>query len=361
MTYLELIELANKATKAYDEGTPFMSDKEWDDIYFEIERLERETGYIAPNSPTNKIDFQVVSGLKKVTHNHPMLSLDKTKDIREIEEFASGKDTIAMLKLDGLTCSLLYKDGKLVSAETRGNGEVGEGITHNALVINNIPKTIDYKEEIVIDGEMICKYSDFESFSTEYKNPRNFASGSIRLLDSKECSTRKLSFVVWDIISPIADTLTDKLEIAHKLGFEVVPWCTISGSDNLELDIVPWLKKRAEDYPIDGLVFKYNNCAYGASLGSTGHHLKNAVALKFYDETYTTYLRGFDWEVSRTGTLTPVAVFDPVEIDGTTVTRASVHNLTILEEIFGTPYEGQEIEIFKANQIIPQVYSAKKV
>ena len=195
-----LIDKLNKAAYAYDEGKPFISDKEYDDMWFELKELQEETGIIYDDSPISSIPYQIVTELTKVKHNHPMLSLDKTKDIKDIENFITGHDWIAMAKMDGLTCSLRYMDGKLASAETRGNGIVGEDITHNAMVIPSIPKIIPYKEEVIIDGEIICTYENFEQFKNNYKNPRNFAAGSIRLLDSKECARRNLTFVAWDVI-----------------------------------------------------------------------------------------------------------------------------------------------------------------
>ena len=193
-----LVDKLNYYTKLYDEGKPKISDKEWDDLYFQLQEEEKKTGIIYPDSPTQNIHFEKVSKLEKVKHNHPMLSLDKTKSIEDIKSFVNEHSWIAMAKLDGLTCSLKYIDGKLISAETRGNGIEGEDITHNAKVISSIPQIINYKKELVVDGEIICTYEDFEQFKNDYKNPRNFASGSIRLLDSKECQKRYLTFIAWD-------------------------------------------------------------------------------------------------------------------------------------------------------------------
>lgn len=360
----DLIKVLNDATKAYDEGCPIMSDKDWDKLYFELVNREKNSGIIYPNSPTQKVNYDVVSELQKVKHNHTMLSLDKTKDKNVLIDFIEsypGAGCIEMLKMDGLTCSLTYKNNKLVKAETRGDGEIGEDVTHNANVVKNIPKTIPFDGELIVDGEIICTYDDFKPFSELYKNPRNFASGSIRLLDSKECRNRNLSFVCWDIISDVAKTLSEKLEIASKLGFDVVPWISYSGNSTLEYD-EDWLKRKASEhgYPIDGLVFKYDDCETYYNLGYTDHHFRGGLAYKFYDETYSTKLRNIDWDVSRTGTLTPVAIFDPVDIKGSTVSRASLHNLTLMDQTLGIPYEGQNIEVFKANEIIPQIYSAEK-
>ena len=196
----DLINRLNEATKAYDAGNPIMSDAEWDKLYFQLQKMENESGIILPDSPTHSIYYQNITPLKKVTHNHPMLSLEKTKNTDEIIKFCGKKDILVMNKLDGLTCSLRYMNGRLVSAETRGNGLIGEDILHNALVISSIPKSIGYTEELIVDGEIIIKYDDFVNFQDDYKNPRNFAAGSIRLLDSQECAKRKLTFIVWEVI-----------------------------------------------------------------------------------------------------------------------------------------------------------------
>ena len=358
----ELINILNQATAEYDKGTPLMSDKQWDDLYFELVELEEKEGVVRSDSPTQKILYTVVNELKKVEHNHPMLSLAKTKEVDEAVASMQGKDYLTMLKLDGLTCSIRYVDGKLVSAETRGNGEVGEDITHNARVIRSIPKRILYKGELVLDGEMVCKYDDFEEFATEYKNPRNFASGSIRLLDSKECANRNLTFVVWEVIKGFEDeeTLHSKLLNVRGLGFTVVPFrINVEGSAEEMIEELKGVADR-RGYPIDGMVFKIDDIEYGKSLGQTSHHFNNAIAYKFYDETYETRLKYIQWTMGRTGVLTPVAVFEPIEIDGATVERASLHNVSVMKEIMGVCYAGQKIEVFKANQIIPQIKSAEK-
>ena len=354
-----LIEELNNATVAYDKGVPIMSDKEWDNKFFELVELEAELNYYRSDSPTQIVYFKTVSELKKVQHNHPMLSLAKTKDINEINNFIKDKDIISMCKMDGLTCSLHYADGRLVRAETRGNGIEGEDVTHNALVIKSIPNYISYKEELIIDGEIICTYDDFKDFAKEYKNPRNFAAGSIRLLDAEECAKRKLTFVAWDVIKGFEEEewLSEKLYLINRLGFTIVPLFVDSFAD---LDLIAWAEECG--FPIDGLVVKYNNCKYYQSLGRTDHHFRGGIAYKFYDETYETRLRYIEWTMGRTGVLTPVAIFEPIDIDGSTVERASLHNVSVMKEILGDcAYAGQKIEVFKANQIIPQVKSAIKM
>lgn len=359
----DLVDLLNRATEAYDKGIPFMTDKEWDKLYFELRRMEEKTGIIEPNSPTNKISYEVKSELTKVKHNHPMLSLDKTKEWDEFVSYFSSlnasKDICQMLKMDGLTCSLRYVNGKLVSAETRGNGEIGEDILHNAKTIKSIPQIINCNEELIIDGEVICTYKDFEQFSTEYKNPRNFAAGSIRLLDANECKKRNLTFVVWNVEKGFEEenSFCNKLSLIEELGFIAVPWVT-----SFDYDAKDFLINQAQklSYPIDGLVARFDDIAYGRSLGATGHHIRAAYAFKFYDELYETNLLDIEWTMGRSGILTPVAIFNPLDIEGSIVTRASLHNLSVMKELLGEPYYNQKLNIFKANMIIPQVESAIK-
>lgn len=358
-----LVSYLNDCTVAYDAGNPKISDKEWDDLYFELLALENQYGYRLENSPTQVVYFSSVSELKKVAHNHAMLSLEKTKDLDVVRAFAGNKEILAMCKMDGLTCSLTYKNGRLVAAETRGNGIVGEDILHNAMVIPSIPKSITYRDDLVVDGEIICTLHNFEKFASTYKNPRNFAAGSIRLLEAKECAERALTFVAWEVKQGYDDVklLSERLECLSYENFTVVPY------DNLVISLeqcVENLKADAAElgYPIDGCVFKFNDIAYGDSLGSTSHHFKNAIAYKFYDETYTTYLTDIEWTMGRTGVLTPVAIFEPLDIDGSTVERASVHNISVMKNLFhGNPFKGQKIEVFKANMIIPQIYSAEDI
>ena len=353
---MDLIQKLNNATEAYDKGEPYMSDREWDDLYFQLEKMEDEAGFTLPNSPTQKVVFEKVSELKKVEHNHLMLSLAKTKSIEEVENFLGDKPFIAMPKMDGLTCSLRYVGGKLVSAETRGDGQVGEDILHNILTLKSVPKTIPEEEELIVDGEIICKYNDFEDFKDDYKNPRNFAAGSIRLLDASECAKRKLTFVAWDVIKGIdwrVDFLTNKLDQLDRYGFETVFWIY----ENPKYAIND-IKDMAEEYhyPIDGIVFKFNDIEYGKTLGSTEHHFKNAIAYKFYDETYETTLRDIEWSMGRTGILTPIAIFDPIDIDGSIVERASLHNLNIMYSLYNrTWHSGLIVGVKKCNQIIPQI------
>ena len=358
----DLVLYLNECNRAYDEGKPIISDGEYDKLYFELMDLEKMSGIYLSNSPTQNINYQIVNELKKVKHNHPMLSLDKTKDWNEFLQYFSGidasKSVVAMLKLDGLTCTLEYENGKLIGAETRGNGEIGEDILHNALVIHNIPNRINYKERLVVDGEIICNYKDFESFSKEYANPRNFAAGSIRLLDAKECEKRNLSFIAWHLVEGGTGFHIDNLNLLNKLGFEITPWVS-----SFDWDAKEYLIETAEDagYPIDGLVGRFNDIQFGESLGATSHHSRAAYAFKFGDQIEETELWDIEWTMGRTGILTPVAFFKPIDLEGTTVCKASLHNVSVMKELLGDhPHKDQLIKVYKSNMIIPQIYEADK-
>lgn len=374
------IDILNKATVAYDAGHPIMEDSEWDKIYFDVQKWENDNNIYIENSPTHYIHFETVSKLAKLELDHPMMSLAKTKSLEEIKEFCGDKDCIAMLKMDGLSCTLHYRNGQLVKAATRGNGFVGEDITHNALVVKSIPKYISYKDPLDVDGEIICTYKDFEPFSKEYKNPRNFAAGSIRLLNSQESYHRNLTFVAWDCFGAMNreyiknkdgtelikyeekfKTLSNKLGFLYDLGFIITHFLFYS-KDHLN-DYIETLKYIAQEklYPIDGIVFKYDDCAYYNSLGATAHHPNGAIAFKFADDLYETVLRNIEWSMGRTGTLTPIAIFDEVDTGDSVVTRASLHNISVMEELYKGPWHKRmKLNIFMANQIIPQVASVEK-
>lgn len=358
-----LVEKLNYYTKLYDEGNPAISDKEWDYMYFQLLELEKKSGIILSNSPTVKINYAVKNSLEKVEHNHPMLSLQKTKSEEEVVNFLQKHDAIAMTKMDGLTCSLLYKDGKLVSAETRGNGIIGENVTHNMRGVQNVPLIIPIHDEVIIDGEIICTYKDFEQLQDKFANPRNFAAGSIRLLDAAECATRKLTFVAWDCLKGInKPTLSQKLFELNNLGFTVVPYITIFDTTNIH-NTIEQLQQLAqkESFPIDGIVFKFNDCEYYESLGATDHHFRGGIAFKFYDETYESTLKEIEWSMGRTGQLTPVAKFDDIDFGDSIVNRASLHNLNIMKQVLGSfPYKGEKIWVAKMNMIIPQIMQAEQ-
>ena len=362
----ELTKMLNEYRNAYyNESESIISDYEYDKLYDELEKLENETGLSFANSPTKTVGFQVKSELEKIKHSHPMLSLDKTKSVDDLRKFAGHKDCILSLKMDGLTCLLTYENGGLVQAETRGNGDIGELITHNANVFENIPLTIEYKGHFEIEGEAIITYDDFEKINKslpedkKYKNPRNLVSGSVRQLDNRIAAQRHIKFVAWKVPTVIySNSFLNRLKYAEKLGFEIVPLYTYSGksSDKENLpEMIESLKTKAHNYgyPIDGLVMTYNDIQYGESLGLTGHHPRHSVAYKFYDEEFETTLNNIEWTMGKSGCLTPTAVFEPVEIDGTIVERASLHNMSIFKDL-ELSY-GDTITVFKANQIIPQV------
>ena len=359
----DLIDKLNYYTKKYDEGHPEISDQEWDWMYFQLQKMEFDSGIYYPDSPTQSVNYQVVNQLNKVEHNHPMLSLDKTKDIDMLYAFTISKNYIAMAKMDGLTCSIKYQNGRLVSAETRGNGIIGEDILHNALQVKNIPNKINYIDELVLDGEIICTYNDFKPFENEYKNPRNFASGSIRLLDSKESASRHLTFVVWDVVKGLdwCETLSEKLNVLQEEFncFTIVPYY-INGDIENSIKLIQQSAKML-GYPIDGVVFKYDNCKEYINAGKTDHHFKGGIAYKFYDEEYETRLLNVEWSMGRTGALTPVAIFEPIEIDGTEVSRASLSNLSVMEDTLGKPYINEKLWVTKRNMIIPKVERAEKL
>ena len=349
----ELTEFLNKAADAYyNTGDTIMEDHEFDTLLEELCSLEQETGFVMATSPTHKVGYEVKSELQKVTHNHPMLSLAKTKDWNEFIMHFGSKDVIGMLKMDGLTCSLRYIDGELVSAETRGNGEIGEDIFHNIKTVKTVPQKIPYKDELIVDGEIICTYEDFEPFSTEYKNPRNFASGSIRLLGSNECAKRPLTFVAWNVIKGFNDenSFLRKLVLIDKLGFTVVPW-----TSSFDWDAKEFLVNKAKKlgYPIDGLVGRFDDIKYGENLGATEHHSNSALAYKFKDDVYETTLRNVEWDTTRTGIIAPVAVFDEIDLDGALTTRATLHNLSIIEQLeLGI---GDTITVYRSNMVIPKI------
>lgn len=367
----ELVDVLHKASIAYyRDDNPVMSDKQYDDLYDELESLEKETGVIYSNSPTQNVGSEVVSELDKVKHTHPMLSLAKTKSVDDLIKVYNNKDSILSLKMDGLAICLTYDNGVLTKAETRGDGHIGELVTHNAKVFENIPLTISIKEHYEIEGEAVITCEDFEAINQlfpadkKYKNPRNLAAGSVRQLDSGIASQRHLKFIAWKVPGENY-SMVSGFNKAKRLGFTVVPYVylwhdQINKLDNEELrDIfekqIQELKNVANilGYPVDGLVLTYDDIQYGKSLGMTGHHPKHSIAYKFYEDEEVSRLRDVEWSIGKTGQLTPVAIFDSVEIEGTTVNRASLHNVSIFKDLkLGI---GDEITVYKANAIIPQI------
>lgn len=359
----ELIEILNNASRLYYQySTPIMTDFEYDKLYDELEKLEKETNTVLSNSPTQNVEPEAIDSLVKVEHPVPMLSLSKTKSISELASFLGNQEGLLSWKLDGLTIVLTYKDGKLSSGVTRGNGIIGEVITENVKKFKNIPLTIPYKGTLVVRGEAVIKYSDFNKMneeldddSSQYKNPRNLCSGSVRQLDSKVTAKRNVNCIIFALIESEKKfkLKSEEFEWLKSLGFDVVEYHKVT-SNNLEEQVLYFKNKINEyDIPSDGLVLLYNDIEYGKQLGTTAKYPKNAIAFKWQDETAETKLIDVDWLVSRTGLINPVAVFEPVELEGTIVSRASLHNVSILQGLsLGI---GDTILVYKANMIIPQI------
>ena len=361
----DLVELLNKANKAYyQEANEIMTNFEYDKLYDELVGLEKETGMVLSNSPTVNVGYQVVSQLPKEQHNSPMLSLDKTKEVGALADFAGDRKCLLSWKMDGLTVVLTYENGELVKAVTRGNGLVGEVITNNAKTFKNIPISIPYKGRLTLRGEAIIKYSDFEQINREiedadskYKNPRNLCSGSVRQLNSQVTAERNVNFVAFALINADDVDFGNSIEQQYKWmesqGFQVVEYRVVT-RNSME-DAVKYFdgKIQTYDYPSDGLVLMFDDIEYGLSLGTTAKFPRNGIAFKWEDEQAETTLKYIEWSPSRTGLINPVAVFEPVELEGTTVSRASVHNISIMEELeLGS---GDRIKVYKANMIIPQI------
>ena len=360
----ELTEQLNHYRDSYyNNSESLISDKQYDDLFDELQSLEEETGIVMSNSPTKTVGYEVKSKLEKIKHSHPMLSLDKTKSTEDLIKFSDGRDCIISLKLDGLTVLNTYDNGVLCQSETRGNGEEGEIITHNAKVFDNLPLNIPFDRKFEIEGEAIITQSDFEKINVngEYKNCRNLASGSVRQLDSNITKDRHVRFIAWKIPFGVT-TYSQGFEIAAQYGFEVVPYVKYNSKYDDIKKAIEILKDIAKEksLPIDGLVITYNNVEYGKSLGMTGHHPKHSLAFKFYDDVYPTKLLDVEFTMGKTGVLTPTAVFEPVEIDGTVVERASLSNLSVLKNTLGKhPFVSQDIYITKRNCIIPKIEKAK--
>lgn len=361
----ELVELLNKAGKAYyQEDREIISNYEYDKLYDELEALEKETGITLAGSPTVSVGYEAVNALPKETHETPMLSLDKTKEIEVLKNFVGNQKTVLSWKMDGLTIVLTYQDGKLKKAVTRGNGIVGEVITNNAKVFKNVPLQIAYQGELILRGEAIISYSDFEKINEQiedvdakYKNPRNLCSGSVRQLNNEITAKRNVYFYAFSLVRAegvdFNNSRACQFEWLKTQGFDIVEYRMVD-SKNLEETIQYFSDKiSTNDFPSDGLVALYDDIAYGDSLGSTAKFPRNAFAFKWKDEIRETTLKEIEWSPSRTGLINPVAIFEPVELEGTTVSRASVHNISILKELeLGI---GDRIEVYKANMIIPQI------
>lgn len=360
----ELIKILNDASKAYYQNdSQIMSDHEYDKLYDELVNLEKKTGLIFSNSPTQNVGYEVLSNLTKVKHESKILSLDKTKEPQKLKEWLKDNEGILSWKLDGLTIVLKYNNGKLVQAITRGNGEVGEDITHNAKVFKNVPLKILYDDELILRGEGVILYSEFKKINDEleefemYKNPRNLCSGTVRQLNSEITAKRNVMFYAFTLVKSSGIDFNDKksnqLEWLKKIGFDVVEY-SIVNSDNIIDEIYNFQNKiSSNDIASDGLVLTYNSILYSQSLGTTSKFPKDSIAFKWADETAKTIIENIEWNTSRTGLINPIAIFKPVELEGTTVTRASVHNVSVLKSLkLGI---GDTVKVYKANMIIPQI------
>ena len=361
----ELVTLLNRAAKAYyQDAQEIMSNLEYDRLYDELTKLEAELGITLSDSPTVNVGYEVLSELPKERHESPMLSLDKTKEVEDLKRFVGDQKAMMSWKMDGLTIVLTYRDGTLFKAVTRGNGEVGEVITNNARVFKNIPLKISYQGELILRGEAIIGYKDFEKINEEiadidarYKNPRNLCSGSVRQLNNEITAKRNVRFYAFTLVQAdgvdFHNSREKQMDWLREQGFEVVEHVTVT-RDQVEDAVAEFSRKIVDnDFPSDGLVLVYDDIAYGRSLGRTAKFPRDSYAFKWADEQVRTKLLEIEWSPSRTGLINPVAIFEPVELEGTTVSRASVHNISIMEELeLGI---GDEIEVYKANMIIPQI------
>lgn len=362
---LELVELLNKASRSYyQDAQEIMSNYEYDRLYDELQNLEKELGITLSNSPTVNVGYEVVSELPKERHESPMLSLDKTKEVEELKNFVGSQKVLMSWKMDGLTIVLTYRDGKLYKAVTRGNGEVGEVVTNNAKVFKNVPVQIAYRGELILRGEAVIGYHDFEKINEEiedvdakYKNPRNLCSGSVRQLNNQITAKRNVMFYAFTLVQAdgvdFQNSRACQMEWLKAQGFTTVGYHMVT-RDTVEDEVAKFSSEISKnDFPSDGLVLSYDDIAYGRSLGRTAKFPRDSYAFKWQDEIRETILREIEWSPSRTGLINPVAIFDPVELEGTTVSRASVHNISIMEELeLGI---GDKIEVYKANMIIPQI------
>ena len=363
----ELIEILNNASNAYYNSTPNMTDYEWDKLYDELKALEKETKITYPDSPTQNVGYKVLDEIKEVKHNHLMLSLDKCHTEQELIDFAKDKNCILSVKADGLTTSLHYIDGQLIGAETRGNGVSGSDVLENVLNIKNVPHTIPYKDELIIDGETIIDWNTFNKINEnlpagqdKYKHPRNLVSGTITMLDTNIAASRNMRFIAWRVIKGLNEkSVLLGLKEAEKLGFEIIPRWTYTNKstdkENLSAMLSDLQDKANElDIPYDGAVMAYDDIEYGNSLGRTDKFFRHSISYKYEDELFETTLEDIEWNTSKTGLINPIAKFKETVIDGASVTRATLHNISYIENLqLGI---GDKIRIYKANKIIPKVH-----
>lgn len=365
----QLIKELNNASYAYYNQVPIMPDYEWDKMYDELINLEEETGIVLSNSPTHNVGYSVADELKEVEHNHPMLSLDKTKSIDELIEFIGDKDCFLSVKADGLTTSLHYINGKLIGAETRGNGIRGTECLQNVLTMKNVPKEIPYKDELIIDGETIIGWDTFREINDKlpedkkYKHPRNLVSGSLQLLDSKEAASRNMRFVAWRVIKGFEHkTPSRDLCQSKEIGFEVIPFVKLSkeytwSKEELE-NILDDIRTYAyeDNIPYDGAVMAVDDYKVAESMGRTDKFFRHSMAYKYEDELFETVLTDIEWNTSKTGLINPVAIFEPVDLNGAITTRATLHNITYIKDMMlGI---GDRIRVYRSNMVIPKVHDS---
>lgn len=363
-TIREIVNFLNYHTLLYNNGTPEITDTEWDNKYSLLKDLEASTGLIYPDSPTQHLEFTIVDELHKYNHGeYPMLSLDKTQNFDEFIKWVGKQDIVLTAKMDGLSCKLVYQKGKLIAAATRGNGEIGEDVIHNAKVIYNIPKSISNTNDLcIITGEVIVRDKVFQMFANDFKNPRNFAAGAIRLLNSKETASRYLSFYAWDMPTATFDKYIDRMAYLKDIGFDIAPTLLVSPDKEAIQQYISDMRSACatDGLPIDGIVARYNDIEYGNSLGETAHHPRHSFAFKFQDELVETTLKDITYEPSRNGLMTPVAIFEPVNLLGSTIERASLYNRTMMDQILTKhPWRGQKLGVVKGNMIIPQIVWAE--
>ena len=360
---IDLLNIANDAYYLYDD--PIMSDKRYDDLVEWLEIAEEKTGIIFSSSPLHSVPGKILEGLKKVEHTKPMLSANKTKDMDEIGKFIADKKVVQSWKLDGLTIVVRYEKGKYKQAITRGNGEIGEDVTEAIRHCKNIPLMLNENVDLEVRGECVISWSNFnainEQLDNAYSHPRNLAAGSVRCLDTNIAKDRYLEYKVFELVNVNGKhmNVVDSFKYLYKLGFDVVEYAVVDNATYMDVD--KKFNPEKYDYPVDGCIYKYDSYEYGESLGATSHHPLNMIARKWTDELHETTLRGIDWTLGKAGVITPVAVFDAVEINGSVVERASLHNISIMESILGKPYIGQKIWVYKANSIIPCIDSAEKI
>lgn len=363
----ELIRELNNASYAYYNQVPIMPDYEWDKMYDELINLEEETGIILANSPTHNVGYSVADELKEVEHNHPMLSLDKTKSVDELIEFIGDKDCFLSVKADGLTTSLHYINGKLIGAETRGDGVRGTECLQNVLTMKNVPKEIPYKDELIIDGETIIGWDTFREINDKlpedkkYKHPRNLVSGSLQLLDSKEAASRNMRFVAWRVINGFEHKFPSyDLFLAEQNGFEIVPFVKFSKGHTKDdlINALDDIRIFAEEsnIPYDGAVMAVDSYKLADSMGRTDKFFRHSMAYKFSDELFETVLTDIEWNTSKTGLINPVAIFKPVDLNGAITTRATLHNITYIKDMMlGI---GDRIRVYRSNMVIPKVHDS---